>query len=146
MNFRGPREIVPSVRLRENRVVADSDGNGRIDKDEYRVYFQGRLANNVEMVRKTADQSGKSGSSTPGGNAAAAAGGLPAWFTTLDTDKDGQVGLYEWRKAGKATATFNEMDLDQDGLLTRDEYLRFLKLSEKKGGEPPPLGKQQTKD
>ena len=27
--------------------------------------------------------------------------GLPTWFKELDTDGDGQVALFEWRKAGK---------------------------------------------
>lgn len=50
---------------------------------------------------------------------------LPSWFEEYDTDKDGQVGLYEWRKAGKAMDDFMEMDLNGDGFVTADEYLRF---------------------
>ncbi len=54
--------------------------------------------------------------------------GLPSWFNELDGDKDGQVGLYEWRKAGKDLKEFMEMDLNGDGLVTADEYLRFARL------------------
>jgi len=54
--------------------------------------------------------------------------GLPSWYDELDTDKDGQVSLYEWRKAGKDTKEFTEMDLNGDGLITADEYLRFTRL------------------
>lgn len=54
--------------------------------------------------------------------------GLPSWFDELDTDKDGQVSLYEWRKAGKETKEFIEMDLNGDSLITADEYLRFMRL------------------
>ncbi|MDW8197850.1 MAG: EF-hand domain-containing protein, partial [Gemmataceae bacterium] len=54
--------------------------------------------------------------------------GLPNWFNELDVDKDGQVGLYEWRKAGKDLKEFMEMDLNGDGLVTADEYLRFARL------------------
>lgn len=50
---------------------------------------------------------------------------LPSWFEDYDTDKDGQVGLYEWRKAGKPMADFTAMDLNGDGFVTADEYLRF---------------------
>lgn len=50
---------------------------------------------------------------------------LPSWFEDYDTDKDGQVGLYEWRKASKAMAEFTAMDLNGDGFVTADEYLRF---------------------
>jgi hypothetical protein len=52
---------------------------------------------------------------------------LPSWFNGLDEDKDGQVGLYEWRKGGKTTTEYLTMDLNQDGLLTAEEYLRFKK-------------------
>ena len=52
---------------------------------------------------------------------------LPSWFNSLDEDKDGQVGLYEWRKGGKATTEYLTMDLNQDGLLTAEEYLKFKK-------------------
>lgn len=53
--------------------------------------------------------------------------GLPDWFVKLDTDKDGQIGLYEWLAAKKPTKEFLEMDLNGDGLLTAEEYLRWKK-------------------
>ncbi|MBP3959199.1 EF-hand domain-containing protein [Gemmata sp. G18] len=52
---------------------------------------------------------------------------LPSWFDQDDTDKDGQIGLYEWRKAGKDMKEFTEMDLNNDGFVTADEYLRFAR-------------------
>jgi hypothetical protein len=52
---------------------------------------------------------------------------LPSWFDEYDLDKDGQVSLYEWRKAGKDVKDFTEMDLNGDGLITADEYLRFAR-------------------
>ncbi len=62
---------------------------------------------------------------------------VPSWFEELDTDKDGQVGLYEWRKAGRATADFVDMDLNGDGLLTAEEWIRHGKLAlEKKATAP----------
>lgn len=61
--------------------------------------------------------------------------GLPEWFTTLDIDKDGQIALFEWRKSGRVIASYTEMDLNADGLLTRDEYLRFVKMSEQKADQ-----------
>ena len=54
--------------------------------------------------------------------------GLPDWFATYDTDGDGMVGLYEWRRNGKKIAEFVAMDLNGDGFLTADEYVRFKKL------------------
>ncbi len=53
--------------------------------------------------------------------------GLPEWYDENDLDKDGQVSLYEWRKAGKEVSEFLEMDLNADGLVTADEYLRFTR-------------------
>ncbi len=50
---------------------------------------------------------------------------LPSWFTDLDTDKDGQIGMYEWRSDSRPVADFLAMDLNGDGLLTAEEYLRF---------------------
>jgi hypothetical protein len=56
--------------------------------------------------------------------------GLPDWFDSDDVNKDGQVSLYEWIKAGKALEEFLEMDLDRDGLLTADELLRYRRLKD----------------
>jgi hypothetical protein len=69
---------------------------------------------------------------------------LPAWFEELDTDKDGQIGFYEWRAARRDAKEFMDMDLNGDGLVTADEYLRFTRqqsISEKveayQNGERP---------
>ena len=53
--------------------------------------------------------------------------GLPPWFEELDADRDGQVALSEWRRAGNQIAEFLAMDLDGDGLLPPDEYVRYLR-------------------
>jgi hypothetical protein len=53
---------------------------------------------------------------------------VPTWFTDLDDDHDGMVGLYEWRRHERKTADFVEMDLNGDGYLTADEWLRHNKL------------------
>ncbi|HYV40050.1 MAG TPA: hypothetical protein VE988_30470 [Gemmataceae bacterium] len=51
---------------------------------------------------------------------------LPAWFVQLDTDKDGQVGLYEWRHSNKSVEEFQLMDRNGDGLLTAEEVLFYV--------------------
>lgn len=53
-------------------------------------------------------------------NAFRSAAAMPS-FESLDTDGDGQVGLYEWRAAGRSLAEFRRLDTDGDGLLTRRE-------------------------
>jgi lysophospholipase L1-like esterase len=46
---------------------------------------------------------------------------LPDWFRQLDTDGDGQIGLYEWRASGRPLDEFQRLDRNQDGFLTADE-------------------------
>lgn len=125
-------ELAPeeyTAALKDNKDRADADGNGRVTKEEYRAYFQYRVAVKTEALAAAPRADGDSlvrGAESKGG------AGLPAWFSMLDTDQDGQVALYEWRKAGRPLAAFAEMDLNADGLLTRDEYLRFVKMSDDK--------------
>jgi hypothetical protein len=61
--------------------------------------------------------------------------GLPKWFAEYDRDADGQVGLYEWVKAGKSVDEFQAMDKNGDGLLEAAELLRYLSdVARKSGG------------
>src|SRR5205807_8961735 len=59
---------------------------------------------------------------------------LPAWFAEIDTDKDGQIGLYEWVKAGRNVDEFRAMDRNDDGLLTVDEVLGYVRMTTKSPG------------
>jgi Ca2+-binding EF-hand superfamily protein len=120
-----------TIFLRDEKVRIDADGNGRISKDEYREYFRRKASAKSETL--TAAKNGENPMKQPADNKAPAKvgkNGLPDWFTTLDTDKDGQISLFEWRQDKRAVELFEEMDLDKDGLITRDEYLRYLKLKE----------------
>ena len=54
--------------------------------------------------------------------------GLPEWFEKLDTDKDGQVALFEWRNAGKSLEEFEQWDCNGDGLITFEEALYKLRV------------------
>jgi len=58
---------------------------------------------------------------------------LPPWFKQLDMDKDGQIGLYEWRRAGKSIEEFEAMDRNNDGFLTVEEVLYAQALAKKTG-------------
>jgi len=110
-------------RLRTHIKKADADGNRRIDMDEYRKFFEERVAESTEASAKAA-------AAAKPDPAAVRAGKLPAWFSQLDTDGDGQIGLYEWRRANRPVEEFTAMDLDGDGLLPPDEYLRYVKQVE----------------
>ena len=52
--------------------------------------------------------------------------GLPSWFDELDTNKDGQVALHEWRKGGRGLDEFAEIDRNDDGFITIEEALRYV--------------------
>jgi Ca2+-binding EF-hand superfamily protein len=62
--------------------------------------------------------------------------GLPPWFQELDTDQDGQITLHEWLKGGNNAADFREYDLNDDGLITAEEVLRYLRRHSTKGTGP----------
>jgi len=53
--------------------------------------------------------------------------GIPSWFKDLDTDEDGQVALHEWRAGGKKLGEFRELDHNDDGFATAEEFLRYEK-------------------
>jgi hypothetical protein len=132
-----------TLRLKDDKVRADGDGNGRINKDEYRLYFQRRVTVSVETAAAkagTGEKAARVPDGKPAGPGAKSTVALPEWFASTDSDMDGQVALFEWRKAGRSLDSFTEMDLDGDGLLTRDEYSRFLKkveLDRPKTATPP---------
>ncbi|MFL5330529.1 MAG: hypothetical protein ACJ8C4_16625 [Gemmataceae bacterium] len=134
--------------LRAEREKWDTNKDGFIDLAEYKAYAASRFG----------DRSNQQAGNGPGGQNSAdqpvaatmtfepepdprpivfRAGklpkGLPAWFSQLDTDQDGQVGLYEWVKEGRAINEFREMDLNDDGFLTAEEVLRHLRLKTSPG-------------
>lgn len=50
-------------------------------------------------------------------------------YSGLDKDEDGQISLYEWRTASKSVDEFLDRDLNGDGFLTAEEWLRGTKSS-----------------
>jgi Ca2+-binding EF-hand superfamily protein len=116
--------------------LADTNGDGRISKEEYREYFKRKVEAKADTLVTTFKANEKlfrnldwENLSKPG------AGGLPAWFTKFDLDMDGQISLFEWRQGGRPIAEFKEMDLNGDGLLTKDEYLRWQKKKQEEAAE-----------
>ena len=127
----------------------DSNKDGAIDASEYKTYF----------AAATGGQGGGSaggfpsgGGGYPGGGGGYPGGGgsdpkiedpeierpvvyrfgkLPKDFpyASIDKDEDGQVSLYEWRTATKAVDEFLDRDLNGDGFLTAEEWLRGTKSS-----------------
>jgi EF hand len=157
--FLEPNEWTDSLRAVARQVDANRDG--KIDRDEYRRYFENRVALAIEsgppvekpgrndlvpQLQKPNDRKGPAEDEKPVAmRYGKLPGGLPAWFEEYDFDKDGQIALYEWRKAGRSIAEFQEMDLNGDGLLTADEYLRYERERKRTLGADEPDEKPVTK-
>jgi hypothetical protein len=122
-------------RLRAKARDYDSDRDGRISFEEYRAYFEGRVLRLWETGTEDPVPPAIPAPGTSANNPAVVLpgpirygklpDGLPKWFVDLDTDRDGQISLYEWRSGGYSLADFQAMDLNGDGLLPPEEYLRY---------------------
>jgi len=79
--------------------------------------------------------------------------GLPDWFAEYDTDKDGQINMFEWRSVGgKSIAEFREKDANDDGFIAPLELIRvestnaeFDRLMVIQAGETPPAAGSRGK-
>ncbi|MGF1579346.1 MAG: hypothetical protein ACFCD0_08295 [Gemmataceae bacterium] len=116
----------------------DKNGDGKMSKSETVAYYTKRM----EQWRKGRDRSKSSTPSKTKGETqriiieeipyerplvfafGKMPNGTPDWYTDNDTDKDGQVALYEWRKSGQSIAEFLKRDTNQDGLISPDEMVR----------------------
>jgi Ca2+-binding EF-hand superfamily protein len=117
--------------LQDERDRYDSNGDGFIDLNEYRSYATARMGNMMGgggQGGRDRDR-GAEDPEEPRRPVVYRAGNLPRDFpyASLDEsgDKDGQVGLYEWKNAGKRISEFQSLDLNKDGFLTVDEYYRY---------------------
>jgi len=116
----------------------DLDKNNALDLKEFTAYYK-------DWVAKRAAASGQPGvdpNAPPPEEdkrpVVYRAGKLPKeltaaapWFEQLDRDKDGQVGLYEWKADGRPIKEFLAMDLNGDGFVTAEEAMRVLKIVRK---------------
>ena len=137
--------------LRTDRGKWDRNLDGAISLEEYTTYYQTSLKSISEKVAsgeiylKAAQPSGAASVNPPLAarvedsrpvviRVGRFPQGLPDWFIKLDKegDNDGQVGLYEWKLSQKPLSEFSAMDLNGDGLLTAEEYLRWSALQNTK--------------
>lgn len=131
--------------LAERFESADADRDGKVNATEYRDYLAARVGHETQFVPP--DDKGKGDRPKEEAKAKPPAAvepdeprpvmireakdlpkEVPGWFRELDTDKDLQVGLYEWATAKRPLPDFQAMDLNGDGLLEVAEYLRYRKM------------------
>jgi len=131
--------------LRAEREKWDTDKNGLISLDEFKAYFRARMEQRrqnresfsqadqalpdsigVEPMAPQAEEEEKKPIAYRAGKLPKE---LPAWFDQYDTDRDGQIGLYEWKATGRSIEEFNQIDRNGDGFLTVDEVLRYERIN-----------------
>ncbi len=142
-------EAQQSDRLRGVFQQYDKNADGSLDFAEYKAYIVDRFSGQGQSQGSPGSSWGQNGwGGAPGGwGGPDGSGGpprgpveepmpvvlrygklpkeLPSWFNTMDTNKDGQIALYEWRNEGRLATDFSPMDLNADGLVTAEEYLRY---------------------
>jgi len=152
--FLNAEEIAKTRDLKNDWKKWDENKDELISLSEYKLYFReftkrfNERVNENEAKRQNREDA-KSSSTESSGNRKIIieedeeilpipirAGGdlpkdFPSWFTEYDTNKDGQVSLYEWRvgKAGREMELFERMDRNEDGFLTIDEVMYYNKLT-----------------
>lgn len=134
----------------------DKNNDGKIDLAEYLDYYKAAVGGFTRGGDKGGDKGGEKGYSGRGlddekpkaaapeekyvtyryGNLPK---DLPSWYADLDKDKDGQVGLYEWRGSGKDLKDFVAMDANADGFVTVEEFYRHQKALAAKKTDGNPL-------
>ncbi|HZZ81012.1 MAG TPA: EF-hand domain-containing protein [Gemmataceae bacterium] len=140
--YLGSNEMSPT--LREDLKRWDKDRDGWITFDEYSAFFAYRLD---KVYRERQQRAEKPLPELPirvvvdeEKPAVMRVGrlpvGLPAWFAPVDTDGDGQIGLYEWRLAGWPIEEFQKLDANDDGFLEPVELLRALAIVNRDGERP----------
>jgi EF hand len=137
-----------SDNLKAERDKYDLNHDGVIDLNEYKAYMQARRDSQSQSGE---NRGGPGGIGLPGlppqlpppeseerqRPTIYRAGNLPRDFpyARLDTDLDGQIGLYEWKAGGMRIGEFLTMDLNGDGFLTVEEFYRWRKQSQEEAAK-----------
>jgi len=132
--FLNAEEIAFAKQFKNEWKKWDADDDGLISLDEWKAYWRQKdMAPGVLAKKNPSEQETASAKKPPANKIDAKVvqaqvsktpAVLPAWFAQIDLDKDGQISLYEWKKAGKDIEEFLKLDLNDDGFLTAKEVLR----------------------
>jgi hypothetical protein len=116
--------------LRQELSKWDLDSNGLVDLEEFKAFYKARMA---QLQAERGGQPGAPGETPTEEDkkpvvwrAGKLPKELPPWFRQMDTDNDGQVGLYEWKRAGGKVDDFFAIDINSDGFITVEEALRSV--------------------
>jgi Ca2+-binding EF-hand superfamily protein len=124
----------------------DTNKDGAISLAEFKAFYaskmqqrQNQYGNAAIVVTAAAEEEDKKPTVYRAGKLP---DGIPSWFSQLDTDSDGQIGLYEWKASGRPIEDFLAMDRNKDGFLTIDEVMRAEKAKPSRGGPAAGRGGQ----
>jgi hypothetical protein len=138
--FLNVEEMGADETLLRERETWDKNHDGLIDLNEYKAYQTARANQRAQAqadAARAAEAQGSTGEQPQqqiqeekrptvyrAGNLPK---DIPEWFIQMDRngDNDGQVGLYEWRKSNRPLDEFYALDLNGDGFITAEEYLRW---------------------
>lgn len=132
--------------LRDDFAKWDKNSDNLISMNEFRTYFQERFqsgtrgdldAPSTTVTRIIEDEELDLRPTVF--RAGMLPKNLPSWFTDLDTDKDGQVALHEWRSAKKDLEEFRGYDRNDDGLMTPEEVIRHMGIAQATATASPGL-------
>ncbi len=131
-------EEIPGT-MRSDLTKWDNNRDGKIQLDEYRAFYKANAPTESARSSSSSTLTVTQQNSLEELDKRATvyrAGNLPpelqrTWFEECDTDRDGQVGLYEWKAGGYPVSDFRAMDANGDGFVTAEEALRYVR---KNGG------------
>ncbi len=120
------------MQFMEMRSSGDSRGSDR-DKDRDRDRDRGSDRDRDRGYPSSGYGSGSSSSSSRTSTSTAASRvrvtlDLQSGYADVDSNRDGQLGLYEWKKAKPPLAQFTQLDANRDGFLTPRELERAASL------------------
>ncbi len=122
-------EAQNSQKLRDPAAFATFDTNkdGKLSLEEYKAFYHASKGGHADPAKHPTEDLDERPTIYRVGKLPKE---LPPWFGDIDKkgDNDGQVGMDEWVKySSKQLEEFLSMDLNSDGVLTAEEYLKFHK-------------------